>query len=280
MSFPHLEHLLAILEQLRGPEGCPWDRDQDLASAARHLSDEVHEYVDVAVVGDLSQVRKELADLLYMVAFNWLLLSERDGTEFDDLAAEGSQKLIRRHPHVFGDASASTTSDSNLLWNQIKARERAEASAAERDGTSGEDPVAAVPLPTSALKDLSPSASPLRQATMYGQGAATTGFDWPDGDAVMEKLHEELGELREAKTQGDGAAVAEELGDLLFAVAQLARKLGVDPDVALRNTNRKFARRFHEVEARFDHDPQRMRSAGLEGLQAAYRAVKDAEREG
>jgi MazG family protein len=287
MSFPHLEHLLDILVKLRGPEGCPWDQEQDLGSAARHLSDEVHEYVDSAVEGDVPHVRKELADLLYMVAFNWLLLSEEDGTAFDELARLGAEKLIRRHPHVFGDASAYSSADSNLLWNQIKAQERAEAARVARaEGSAGEstdagetaDPSDDTPPPPSALKDLSPSASPLRQAVMFGQGAASTGFDWPDSDAVIDKLHEELGELQEAQHAEDEKAVAEELGDVLFAVTQLARKLGVDPDVALRNTNRKFADRFRQVESRFGHDPARMRSAGLDELHAAYLEIKARER--
>jgi ATP diphosphatase len=273
MPFPHLERLLEILARLRGPSGCPWDREQNLASAARYLSDEVHEYVDVAADGDLSQVRQELADLLYMLSFNWLLLFEQDGLDFDDLAREGAEKLIRRHPHVFGEADAHSSADSNLLWNQIKAQEKVEAA----DGV--DTTVAGDPPPASLLKDLSPSASPLRQAAMYGQGAAATGFDWPDRDAVLAKLHEEIQELREAEQRGDPAAVAGELGDVLFAVVQLARKLDVDPDVALRRTNRKFARRFHDVEARFDHDPTRMRDAGLDSLHEAYLAAKADERE-
>lgn len=264
MSFPQLDRLVNILLRLRGPDGCPWDREQDLASAARYLSDEVHEYVDAAHAGDLDHLRKELADLLYMVAFNWLILSEQSDVTFDDLARDGADKLERRHAHLFAGGKPTSAAESNAHWNAAKAREKAEAGQPD-----------AVP---SSLKDLSPSASPLRQALLYGKGAAETSFDWPAPEDVLRKLHEELDELAAARHAGDQHHVEEELGDVLFAAVQLCRKLGVDPDVALRRTNAKFARRFRTIEADHDHDPQRLRDRGLHALHAAWEEVKARER--
>ena len=260
MSFPQLTRLLEVLARLRGPEGCPWDRSQTPQSAARWFSDEVHEFVEQVEAEAPEATRDELADLLYMLAFNWLLLRERSGVEFDELARLGSDKLIRRHPHVFGDAKAQSVSDSNALWEEIKARE---SGSPER--------------PASLLKELPASISPLRQAIAHGDNAAAVGFDWANADQVVVKLHEELGELQQAVAEGDAAATEEELGDLLFAVCQLARQLAVDPDRALRRTNSKFARRFRAIEARHGYDRQRLRERGVEGMMRDWEEIKREE---
>jgi ATP diphosphatase len=291
VSFPELSRLLAILERLRGPDGCPWDRKQTLASAARFLADEVHEYADAAIVGDLEESRAELADLLYMVCFNWLLLSEQAPGTFDAVAGAGADKLVRRHPHVFGTEQALTAEDSQILWNRIKAQERrGEPARAAPEGGPGTGPTGAgetappgpPPIPPpSVLKDLSPSTSPLRQAFAYGSSAAEFGFDWPDAESVHAKLGEELQELQEvwvvrtAQAAGQRANALEELGDVLFTVTQLARKLDIDPDAALRVTNAKFARRFRRVEAEQGFDAQQLRAMGRQQLAAAWRAAKE-----
>jgi MazG family protein len=271
LGFPHLQRLLDILDRLRGPAGCPWDRAQTLATAARYLADEVHEYADVAVAADLTEARKELADLLYMVCFNWQLLNEQSPVAFDDLAHAGAEKLVRRHPHVFGDAQARTEQDSQLLWNRIKAQERAAAAGGDTAAAGG----ASAPAPASALKKLAPSVSPLRQAALYGSSAADVGFDWPDAAGALRKLEEELHELRHALGEGDATAASAELGDVLFAAVQSARKLGVDPDAALREANRRFARRFHQLESAFGHDAQRLRAASPAELLDAWRDTRE-----
>jgi MazG family protein len=260
MAFPELAHLLATLRTLRGPDGCPWDRKQDIPSAARYLCDEVHEYVDAANEGDAEAQRAELADLLYMVAFNWLLLSEQSDLKFDQLAGDGARKLIHRHPHVFGEAEAQTVEESNALWEIAKAQEK---------GTDDHP---------SQVKELSASASPLRQSTVYGDTAAEVAFDWQNTEQVFAKIHEEIAELHEAIETNDEANQVEELGDILFAVSQLARKLKIDPDVALRGTNAKFARRFRGIEQRNGHDRDAMRARGHHGLMADWEAVKKDER--
>jgi len=254
MDYPQLNRLLETLRTLRGQDGCPWDQQQTLASAARHLSDEVHEYADAAASGDLREVRAELADLFYMVCFNWLLLSEQQAVSLDDLAQSGREKLENRKPHVFGDEKAETVEDAQRIWRRQKALEGSDRPADDpsaSDRPSDDAPGSATP---SALKHLSPSTSPLRQALVYGSTAAETGFDWPDPEAVEIKLHEEIEELRHARAAGNDPAsdpaVVDEFGDILFAAVQLGRKLGLDPDAALKGTNRKFARRFRHMEAR------------------------------
>lgn len=257
-----LQRLLEVLHRLRGPDGCPWDQSQDLASAARFLSDEVFEYVDATRRDDLDAATDELADLFYMVAYNWLLLSERTGVDFDELPRRGADKLVRRKPHVFGGREEFEGLSAEEIWRKVKAEEAAEGDAPE----------------PSLLKDLNPAVSPLRQAIQHGRDAARGGFDWDSPNPVIAKLHEELDELAEARRREDDDAIEDEMGDLLFAAVQLARKLGVDPDAALTRTNEKFARRFRAIEARYDHDPDALRAAGLEGLWRAWAQVKREER--
>jgi len=244
-----LQALLEVLDRLRGEDGCPWDRVQTLASAARFLNDEVTEYVDAAARDDLPAAREELADLLYMVCFNWMLLNERSPVSIEELAEAGARKLIRRKPHVFGNEHAATPEEAQRIWKREKSREK---------GKNDTDP--------SSLKDLSPSASVLRQALVYGATAAETGFDWTGHRQVMEKLHEEIGELEEALEEGRRERIRDELGDILFAVVQLARKLELDPQTSLRGTNVKFARRFREMEARCTREGRRLSSLDIETM--------------
>jgi ATP diphosphatase len=266
MDFPHLERLLDVLRHLRGPEGCTWDQSQDLASAARFLSDEVFEYLDAARGDDPEAATAELADLFYMVAYNWLILSETTDVDFDELARRGADKLVRRKPHVFDEDPGARARWAGLSHEEIWRRTKA----AEEDDA---------PAPPSLLEDLHPSVSPLRQAHRHGSDAARGGFDWDSPNPVIAKLHEELDELAEARRAEDTDAIEDEMGDLLFAAVQLARKLGVDPDVALQRTNAKFARRFRAIEARHGHDPERLRSLGITGLWRAWAEAKAAERD-
>jgi MazG family protein len=228
-----LNALIEVLQRLRSPQGCPWDRQQTLPSAARFLQDEVFEYVEATAGGEIEEITEELADLLYMVCFNWLLLSEKTGVTLKELAEAGAQKLIRRKPHVFGEESATTASEAQAIWKREKAKE--DKKKRERAG---------------ALKHLSASTSALRQALIFGQSAADTGFDWNNPGEVLHKLQEEIEELQEAQRDGRKERVRDEMGDILFAATQLARKLDLDPESCLSGTNRKFARRFREMEER------------------------------
>lgn len=260
----NIQALIQTIDTLRSPGGCPWDRKQTLASAAHHLQDEAAEVLEAALSGDLEHVREELGDLLFMVAFVTRILSEELPTDLDDVARQGNEKLVRRHPHVFADQGADDVAESQERWNQIKAEEK------RRKGID--------PSRESVLKDLPASQPPLHQAYRYQKDAAGVGFDWPDLDGVWGKLREEEDELREAARDRDHQAMEHELGDVLFAWANLARKLGLHPDVALRKANGRFRGRFHHVESVFDNDRQAMRSAGLDRLEAAWQEAKRRER--
>jgi MazG family protein len=256
-----LDDLLQTIHTLRAPGGCPWDRKQTLATAAHHLNDEAAELLEAALAGDLAHVREELGDLLFMVCFVTEILSETLDTDFDRVAGHADEKLVRRHPHVFGDAAAARDAgESQERWNEIKAQEK-------RD--RGLDPAR-----ESVLKDLPASTESLHQTHRYQKDAATVGFDWPDTAGVWAKIEEELAELLEAQATGDDAAIEHEVGDLLFAVANLARKLDVSPDVALRRANRRFRDRFHAIEATFGHDRDRLAAASLAQLEAAWQEAK------
>ncbi len=258
MPYPHLDRLLDLLARLR--RRSPWDQRQTPASAARFLTDEAHELCDAAANDQPDQIRAELADLLYMVAFNWLLHNERDPTDFDQLAEQAVDKLERRLGHVLGEDPPPTVLESGSQWRHAKAQEAK---------SKGQDPG-----PPSLLKDLSPSTSPLRQAYLHTEYASRVGFEWPDHTSAMGKIYEELDEVKDAIANGSQAHIAEEVGDLLFGAVQLARMLGVDPDHALRSTNVKFARRFRTIEAHFDHDVNRLAGATLDELHEVWQRAK------
>lgn len=259
-----LSDLLQTIHTLRAPGGCPWDRKQTLATAAHHLHDESAELLEAALAGDLEHMREELGDLLFMVCFVTEILGESLDTDFDRVAGLADEKLVRRHPHVFGDAvAAADAGESQERWNEIKAQEK-------RD--RGLDPTR-----ESVLKDLPAGADTLHQSHRYQKDAATVGFDWPDTAGVWAKIDEELGELLEAQATGDPAAIAHEVGDILFAVANLARKLDVHPDVALRLANARFRRRFQAIEAAYGHDRDRLAAAPLDHLEAAWQEAKKSE---
>lgn len=254
------EDLLATIHTLRSPGGCPWDRKQTLVDAARYLLDEAGELVDAALSGDTDHVREELGDLLFMTCFCCEILGETAGVSMQDIARQGNAKLIRRHPHVFGDEQAHEVGTSQRLWNEMKAQEK-------RD--KGLDPEAA-----SALKEMPSSTAPLHLAYRWQHDAADVGFDWPTIDGVKEKLQEEMGELDEAVAAGDAAAVEHEMGDVLFSLVNLARWHRVQPDMALRKANQRFAARFHLVEAKFRAEGRAMGSATLDEMEAAWQAAK------
>jgi len=262
-NLPSVQALLETIDTLRSPGGCPWDRKQTLATAAHHLQDEAAEVLDAALLGRPEDVREELGDLLFMVCFVTRILAEQEPTTLDDVARVGNEKLVRRHPHVFGERPAGDVEESQHRWNEIKAEEK------RRKGLD--------PDRESVLKDLPPSQPPLHQAYRYQKDAARVGFDWPDLAGVWEKLREEEGELEAAIAAEDPAAIEHELGDVLFAWANLARKLGVHPDVALRRANQRFRKRFRRIEAAYGHDRAALAAASLEELEAAWQAAKRAE---
>jgi MazG family protein len=227
--------LLDIMARLRHPEtGCPWDVRQDFASLIPYTLEEAHEVADAAERGDIDDLREELGDLLLQVVFHSRIAEERELFAFDDVAAAIADKLIRRHPHVFGGAEFGTDEERHAFWEASKLEEKREKGKAE------EAP--------SVLGDLPPSLPALMAAQKLQKRAARHGFDWPAVDGVFDKVREELAELQEAHAEADSAHVREELGDLLFVIVNLARHFDVDAEAALRDSNRKFTRRFRYIE--------------------------------
>lgn len=259
MSGP-FEALLQTIHTLRAPDGCPWDQKQSLHDAARYLMDEAGEVVEATLNNDIEGAKEELADVLFMVCFCTEILGETAGIDMHDIAKYGNEKLIRRHPHVFGDQKARDTGHSQELWNAVKAAEKR----AKGIDPSGE----------SALKDLPAATAPLHQAATYQKDASRVGFDWPNIDGVWDKLHEELDELKEAALTDNAEHIAHEVGDLLFSVVNLARHLQVQPDMALRQANNRFRRRFHLVEADFVAREAKMSEANLDELETSWQKAK------
>ncbi|RMG44794.1 MAG: nucleoside triphosphate pyrophosphohydrolase [Acidobacteria bacterium] len=224
-----IDDLLAIMAKLRGPNGCPWDREQSPATLRSYLLEEAHEVAEAIDRGDWSALREELGDLLLQVVFLARIAEEEGRFGFDDVAAGIAEKLVRRHPHVFGGAPASDAREAFDRWEAIKRAEKGEAF-------------------RSRLAGLPPSLPALLRAHRLAEKASRAGFRWPDIPAVAGKVREELAELESAvRTEGRGR-VEEELGDLLFAAASLATQLGLDPEAALQKANAKFAARFEHVE--------------------------------
>jgi MazG family protein len=242
-----LGELLAIMARLRAADGCPWDRAQSFASLAPYTIEEAYEVVDAIERGNLGDLRDELGDLLLQVVFHAQIAAEAGEFDFHAVAAAISAKLIRRHPHLFAAAAGAarlTAAEQLVVWENIKAEERRAAGA----GATGSAPRVA-----SHLDDVPQALPALLRANKLSKRAARVGFDFDVADQAADKVAEELDEVRaaarDARAAPPSAAVIEEVGDLLFAAANLARKLGVDPEVALRGANAKFERRFRGMES-------------------------------
>lgn len=225
--------LLALMARLRAPDGCPWDREQSFATIAPYTVEEAYEVADAIERGDMGDLKDELGDLLFQVVFHAQMAEEAGQFAFADVVDAIQEKMVRRHPHVFGAAGTRTASEQTEDWERIKARERA-----------------GKPAKAAGLLDDVPRTLPaLPRAAKLTKRAATVGFDWPDVAQVFDKLTEEIGELKEAIAGQSGSAkIQDELGDILFVIANLARKLGIDPETALAGTNLKFTRRFRKIE--------------------------------
>ena len=274
-SEPPIEMLLRLMAQLRDPErGCAWDVAQTFASIVPYTLEEAYEVAEAIERNDLGDLREELGDLLLQVVFHARMAEETGAFAFDDVARAISQKLIRRHPHVF-DSSGQRLDDAvrprdpaeiEALWESIKSTER-RARAAQR-GEGAVDPLGGI---AHALPALS-------RAEKISRKAASYGFDWPNAREVIAKVREETDEVAEALQSGDPTALAEEIGDLLFSVANLARHAGIDPELALRRGNTKFERRFSAMAERLQVAGGDLAASDLEAMEAAWAAVKRDER--
>lgn len=256
-----VERLRTIMRALRDPSrGCPWDREQTFASIVPHTLEEAYEVADAIESGALDALPAELGDLLFQVVF-YCQLGEEDGLfDWDTVVAAIADKLVERHPHVFADASATDAEAVTERWEASKAAER-------RRATPGH---------ASELDDVPLALPALTRARKLQRRAARVGFDWPDAGGAWAKIREELDELAEATDTAAGgkAAIAEECGDLLFAVVNLARHLDCDPEAALRAANAKFERRFRSVESALAERGERAEDAGLDALDALWNEAK------
>jgi MazG family protein len=247
---------------LRSPDGCPWDREQTLATLVPFVLEEAHEVVEAIERQDLEELRGEIGDLLFEGVFLAQLTAEAGGFTITDAVNAVRAKLVRRHPHVFAPDSRTahvTSADAvKDQWDAIKAVERAET------GRSRSGPLEGVPEGLPALL----------RADRLSARAARTGFDWTGPAQVLEKVDEELAELKGSLDRGDREAIAEELGDVLFAVANLARKLELDPEAVLRAANRKFVDRFTRMAARLAEEGLTLDEASLDRMEAAWQAIK------
>jgi tetrapyrrole methylase family protein/MazG family protein/ATP diphosphatase len=251
------------MAQLRNPVGgCAWDLEQTFATIAPYTVEEAYEVADAIERGDLRDLKDELGDLLFQVVFHARMAEEAGAFAFEDVAQAIVDKMIRRHPHVFGEAGQRSSGQQVVAWEVIKAQERA---AKTRTGVLDDVP-AGLPAMTRAVK--------------LTKRAARVGFDWPSTVEVIDKLQEELAELKVEIEAGDHAKTREELGDLLFVVANLARKLDVEPEDALRAANAKFIRRFSYIEAALAKDGRTPDQSDLAEMDGLWNAAKAAEKAG
>ncbi len=264
---PPLEHLLAIMARLRDPDGgCPWDLQQDHVSIAAYTIEEAYEVADAIDRGDFDDLRDELGDLLLQVVFHAQMAREAGRFDFADVARAISDKMVRRHPHVFGNTRYADAAAQKQAWEKIKAAERS---------ARGEKHDA------SALAGVSHGLPDYRRAQKLQQRAANVGFDWPGPAPVLDKLAEELDELRAEFDAGAGHdRLQDELGDMLFVMVNLARHAEVDFSAALRHANAKFERRFRRMEAFAQADGSALDQLDLAGQEALWQRVKREEREG
>ena len=258
----NINALVAIMARLRDPEhGCPWDREQTLESIAPHTLEEAYEVAEAIARGDMAELRDELGDLLFQVVFYARIAEEQGDFGFDDVVEAICDKLVRRHPHVFGDAEIGDAEAQTAAWEAHKAR--------EREARHGTGTLAGV---ARALPSLSRAAKLTRRA-------ARVGFDWPELPPVFDKMQEELDELRHEVEQGiiDTERVEDEMGDVLFVAANLARKAGVDPETALRRANAKFERRFAAMEVLAAAEGLTLHELDLDRWEALWVRVKQGE---
>ena len=254
--------------RLRAPDGCPWDREQTHQSLRKHLLEEAYEVVDALEGGATPELAGELGDLLLQVVLHAQLAAEEGVFDLTDVQAALARKIVRRHPHVFGEAEARTAADVNRQWERIKANERADAAA------DGEDAAA----PRSALDGISAAMPALAASQEMQERAAHLGYDWPSLEGVLDKVVEETDELREAGAGGDPAAWAEEFGDLLFVLVNVARKRGIEAETAVRAANAKFRRRFASVERQAAAQGVALRDLDFAALDVLWDTAKAEER--
>jgi len=265
-----ISRLLEIMAALRTPgTGCPWDLEQDFSSIAPYTIEEAYEVIDAIARGDLDDLREELGDLLLQVVFHARMAEERDAFSFGDVVEAITRKMIRRHPHVFADKNGKLTpSHVKEAWDRIKAEEKAERAARRPPEQTAHK---------SLLSGVKAGQPALTRAMELQRKASSVGFDWNDPRAVLHKIREEADEIEAALDNGDSQELAGETGDLLFALVNLARHVGADPEAALGSTNAKFERRFAFIERALESQGRSLEGASLAEMDALWNQAKGEE---
>lgn len=268
-----VSRLVEIMTALRTPHtGCPWDLEQDFRSITPYTIEEVYEVVDAIERNDMDDLREELGDLLLQVIYHSQMASEENAFDFGDVVEGVTKKMIRRHPHVFGDEKARNAGMAKGAWDRIKALEKAER--ATQRAAMG---IAPKDEKNSLLDDIPPTMPAIIEAVKLQHKASKVGFDWNDPKAVLSKIREELDEMEAEIERNDMDAIEDELGDVLFALANLGRHLDIDPESALRGTNKKFRKRFGYIERNVGSKGQTMESANLDTLEQLWQDAKSEE---
>lgn len=250
--------LIDIIKALRAPNGCPWDKEQTLYSLKKEMSEEMAELLDALDNKDIENIKEELGDVLLHVVFHSVVASEDNLFTIEDVCKGINEKLVRRHPHVFGDVKVSDTSEVKANWDKIKANENKDKSE-----------------PVSILDKVPRNLPSIMQAEKLQKKVAKVGFDWTDINQVFNKLHEELDELKEAYLENDSAHISEELGDVYFVLTRLSSHLKVDPDESIRFANNKFRKRFAFVEKELESKNISLEDASLDDMEAAWIKAKE-----
>lgn len=278
----NLDDLLYLMSRLRDPEtGCPWDIKQTFASIVPHTIEEAYEVADAIEKQDYPHLKEELGDLLFQVIFYSQMGKEQQHFEFEDIIHTLVQKLVRRHPHVFPSGELHSENNDIRLsddeikgrWEQIKAQEREEKELAAKEAAS---PQKSQSDYVSILSDIPNVLPALQRAEKLQKRAATVGFDWPEATQVLDKIEEEIGELREAMAENNQANIQDELGDLMFAMTNLARHVNVKSEMAVRSTNQKFVDRFQYIEQVLHEKGVALEDASLEEMEALWQKAKQA----
>ena len=256
--------LVELMRRLRAPGGCPWDREQNFQTIKPYMLEEAYEVAEAIDDANFPHLREELGDLLLQVVFFSQMASEAGHFTIEDVVQAISDKLIRRHPHVFGEDHLNTGDEVKRKWADLKEEEKKQAAAAEDKTYQPKKSV---------LDGVSKGAPSLLEAYQLTDRAAFVGFDWPNVEGIIEKLEEEIAELRKARAAG-GEGVPEEVGDLLFTVVNLARGLGLEPESTLRRSNRKFRTRFQWIEARLAEQNRKPAEASLEEMEELWQQAK------
>lgn len=256
-----LEELVNLVKKLRSPEGCPWDREQTSETLKPHLIEEAHEVLEALDSDDPGDLCEELGDLLFQILFHSEIAAEKGDFDIHDVCRRIRRKMILRHPHVFGDANFRDSDELLKNWERLKSNEK------EKSGKRAQES-------RSMLDSIPPSLPAIHVARMVSAKAAATGFDWPDLEAINEKLLEEIRELKDAVNLGSPEKIQEEVGDILFTAVNISRHLRIDPESALSRANQKFISRFKSLEKRFRAEKRNLSDASMEEMEEAWQEVK------